>query len=156
MDNPDPGMALLRPQFECLVRMNWVRHCAPEAWISTFSGEVEEGANKEPAEFPKMHQMLAALDAHDDGVAGDAFTALKLQGWDALNSYTHGGLRAIKRALFGFEPGLVDEVLRTSNGLILIAALHIANQCGDEELAFRLYKIAAGFNDCFAAPLPDL
>lgn len=155
-DNPAPAMALLRPQFECLVRMNWVRWCATDKWMDSFSGDVAEDATKEPEEFPKMYQMIAAFEGHEKKVVGEAFNALKLQGWDALNSYTHGGLRAVRRALGGFEEGLIDEVIRTSNGLVFIAALHIAEGCKADELILQLYQTAAKFNDCFAAPLPDV
>jgi len=156
-DNPAPAMALLRPQFECLVRMNWVRWCACEKWIKNFSGDVAEGATKEPEEFPKMYQMLGAFEGHEKKkIIGESFNALKLQSWDALNSYTHGGLRAVRRALKGFEAGLIDEVIRTSNGLVFIAALHIAEGCKASELIQQLYQTATNFNDCFAAPLPDL
>jgi hypothetical protein len=154
-DNPAPAMALLRPQFECLVRMNWVRWCASEKWMEDFSGDVDEDAPKEPEEFPRMYQMLGAFEGHEKKkIIGEAFTALKLQGWDALNSYTHGGLRAVRRALNGFEAELIDEVIRTSNGLVFIAALHIAEGCRADELILRLHTAAANFNDCFAAPLP--
>lgn len=62
----------------------------------------------------------------------------------------------MRRALNGFEAGLIDEVIRTSNGLVFIAGLNIAEGCKAPELIQQLYQTATNFNDSFAAPLPDV
>lgn len=73
---------------------------------------------------------------------------LKKLAWDSLNSYTHGGLRAMIKALDGFTPDLLMWMLKTTNSLTYISLQLIAQIANDIERSERLFAIHEAMPDC--------
>lgn len=147
-ENETAAFALLRPQFEGKVRMAWVRYAAPEGWMDAFASEVVDQL-REPASFYRIEDMLDGLDANAPAYLAAALRAMKTDAWDAMNSYTHGGLRAINRVLIGIDPELVEEVVKVSNGILLNTAMAMAENCRQYDLSPRLYEAADRAGDLF-------
>lgn len=98
------AFALVRCQFECIVRGAWVHHRATDTEIERF---VEKDEIK-----PKMWQMIEALEQQppfDDKL----LSYVKAKAWEPMNGYTHGGIHQISRRMVGdfIEPAFNDESL---------------------------------------------
>lgn len=149
VDNPTSAIALVRLQYEAVLRGSWVFYAAPDQWIDSFGSQPGSNSRKEPAEFPKVYKMLEKLAASPaEPVLAESLSALKDRAWDALNSYTHGGLRLMVRSLDGFEPELLAWMLRTTNSLCYIAAQLIAHVANDPARSNQLLTTRNAMSDC--------
>lgn len=149
IENATSALALVRLQYEAVLRGSWLFYAAPDAWIEKFSSQPKSNHGSEPAEFPKVYQMLEQLAASPaEPVLPQSLSALKEKAWDALNSYTHGGLRMMVRSLDGFEDELVAWMLRTSNSLSYIAAQLTAHVANDPVRSNQIFAIKNAMPDC--------
>lgn len=151
-DNPTSALALVRLQYEAVLRAAWTQFAASETWIEKFSSQPESNEGKEPAKHPRVCEMLEQLQASaaDPKLHQSLFT-LKAKAWDALNSYTHGGLRLMVRSLNGFEDDLLIWMLRTTNSLSYVAAQLLAFVANDPACSQRLARVRSGMLDCMHA-----
>lgn len=149
VDNPTSALALVRLQYEAVLRGSWVFYAAPDKWIDSFGSQPGSNSRKEPAEFPKVYKMLEELAVSPaERVLAQSLSALKERAWDALNSYTHGGLRLMVRSLDGFEPELLDWMLRTTNSLSYIAAQLLAHVANEPVRSNQLLATRNTMSDC--------
>lgn len=152
IDNATSALALVRMQYEAVLRGSWVFYAAPDAWIAKFSSQPKSNHGSEPADFPKVYQMLEQLTASPaEPVLPQSLSALKEKAWDALNSYTHGGLRMTVRSLDGFEDELLAWMLRTTNSLSYIAAQLTAHVANDPQRSNQIFAIRNAMPACMHA-----
>ena len=148
VDNPAPALALVRLQYEAVLRGSWILYAAPATWLEDFKSQGAHG-RKETTLFPKVFEMLDQLDMSPaESVLPQSLRALKDRAWDALNSYTHGGLRLMVRALDGFEPALLMWMLRTTNSLCYVAAQLICHVANDPARSNRILDARNAMPDC--------
>ena len=125
------AFALIRSQFESLVRGLWLHLCAtPE--------ELQEFVEKDRLPL-KFGEMLAAIEQHAD--FGDkVLFQYKIEGWKAMNGYTHGGMHQIARRVKSasiepnYQPEEVIEALKASGILALLALLQIGRLANSEKM----------------------
>lgn len=146
--NPTVAMALVRLNYEALVRANWVLFGADEAWVETFAVPVVE--NNEP-DFPEMGKMLDSLSKCPACLVSIALSKLKQQAWSAMNSYTHGGQRQVARYLGRYDDDMLEEVMRTVNALYWYAARTAFHAGENEEMGRQLLDVYNTFQDCMHA-----
>jgi len=79
--------ALVRSAVECYVRATWVKEVASDSQISSRL----DAANDDRPWKPDIHAMASQLDAT---VHAPLMSNLVSSTWNALCSYSHGGLRA--------------------------------------------------------------
>lgn len=152
-ENPVSALALVRLQFEAVVRGAWILFAASEPWVTLFSSPPASNDGKEPAVFPRMNQMLDQLEsagAEPDLVV--SLSSLKAKAWDSFNSYTHGGLRSMIRTLNGHEQELLVWMLRTQNALSYLAAQLIARVADDAPCSDSLLQLRNAMADCMHLP----
>ncbi|MDV0440005.1 DUF6988 family protein [Xanthomonas sacchari] len=149
VDNPTSALALVRLQYEAVLRGAWVFYAAPDQWIDSFGSQPGSNSREEPVGFPYVYKMLGELAASPaEPVLAQSLSSLKERAWDALNSYTHGGLRLMVRSLDGFEPELLAWMLRTTNSLCYIAAQLIAHVANDPARSNQLLTTRNAMSDC--------
>ena len=126
--------ALVRLQYEALIRGMFFHHCVLEKEASEFS---------EGGEPPKIKQMIERLEKIPEFTSG-VLSKVHKREWRAMNSYTHGGSAQIHRRFSGSdlvgsysEEDRVD-ILRSSRYMAYMAASHAALFCGNPELAKQL------------------
>lgn len=123
---PSSALALVRVQYEALIRAFWTFFAAPETLILKFITPLEPDATKEPDLFPTITVMLAAIRDKAPPNAVRALSEFKNAGWGAMNSYTHGSLRPIIGCRNGYPPELLSQVIQIANGAALFACMLIA------------------------------
>ncbi|GGP22108.1 hypothetical protein GCM10010970_23590 [Silvimonas iriomotensis] len=118
------SIALLRPQFECLVRGIWLCYAANDNWVAKFTEPLKAETAKLANEGVGLADMLKALDSAPDA---PAHIVAQLRGykdvtWKALNSYTHGGIHPLARTLSGYPEQLLYDTTRNANAMVALCA----------------------------------
>lgn len=144
-------MALLRPQFESLVRAFWLMYAASETHVEKLSMPLTIETARRGDDLPMLSEMLKRLE----GVPGaPAHIVTQLQEykevtWKALNSFTHGGIHPLSKFVTGYPPKLVFDTLCNSNGIFMMAAQLLCITTGIPENQFHWRKLVDEFADCF-------
>lgn len=68
--------------------------------------------------------------------------------WKPLNSFVHGGLHAIHRHGTGYPVLLLLQVVRSSNGLLMMASMLLVILHGDEDQRGSVAVLQKEFGDC--------
>ncbi|MGN6457135.1 MAG: DUF6988 family protein [Achromobacter mucicolens] len=151
---PAPGIALLRPQYESLVRATWACHSAsgPELdrLLAPLTAESQQAAKK----LPSVPEMLAALEKSGPKGASRLLARARSRMNDGLNSFIHGGIVPFARQREGYPDALLIAVLQNSNGFSMLALVLLATIMEDEELANSIPALNASFQDVLPALEP--
>lgn len=148
-DNPTSALAIVRLQYEAVLRCAWIVFAASDDWVEKFSARPTSNEGKEPAEFLRVFEMLEQLQrSKADPMIHLSLSTLKEKAWDSLNSYTHGGLRLMIRSLEGFEDELLLWMLRTTNSLSYMSSQLLAFVANDPACSHRLNSVRKAMPDC--------
>ena len=135
------AFALLRVQFEALVRALWLQLCATQDEMRAFAEN-----DKLPLKFGAMVDAIESHPSFEDKV----LSSIQQHAWRAMNGYTHGGLhqiaRRIKRGSIepNYEPEEVIEVLKTSGIFALMALQQIGRIARHEALCSEVGALLNG------------
>lgn len=146
-----PGMALLRPQFESLVRVIWLVYAASEAQVEKLAMPLTEATARRGDDLPMLSEMLKRLEGTPDAPAHIVaqLQAYKDITWKALNSFTHGGIHPLAKYVTGYPPKLVFDTLCNSNGIFMMATQLLCILTGAPENQTQWRKLIDEFTDCF-------
>jgi hypothetical protein len=144
------AMAMVRLQFEAVVRAIWLHHGATEEWVERFCAPMEPGQLAEPALGPSVDAMLATISQTAPAFVGRMLVDLKAASWQPMNSYVHGGIRPVVQTLAGCTPPHLIGILRNANGLALMAGNVFVMACGDAELAGRIREVQLASMECLS------
>lgn len=146
-----PGMALLRPQFESLVRAFWLMYSASEAQVEKLAMPLTEATARRGDDLPMLSEMLKQLEATPEAPRHIVaqLQAYKDITWKALNSFTHGGIHPMSKFVTGYPPRLVFDTLCNSNGIYMMAAQLLCVLTGIPKKQTQLGKLVDEFTDCF-------
>ena len=149
------AIALLRLQYETLVRAVWLLYAAPDSAIAKIvaplSPEAEQAASNV---LPSFSSMMKEIGKTAPAEAFRHLEAFKEDSWKPLNSFVHAGIHAVNRNKEGYPAGLLAQLLRDSNtlsGLSAIALLHLIEQ---PALGQRVAEVSARYADCLQANPP--
>lgn len=146
-----PGMALLRPQFESLVRAFWLMYSASEAQVEKLAMPLTEATARRGDDQPMLSEMLKRLEGTPEA---PAHLVVQLQAykditWKALNSFTHGGMHPLSKYVTGYPPKLVFDTLCNSNGIFMMATQLLCILTGAPGNQTQWRKLIDEFTDCF-------
>lgn len=146
-----PGIALLRPQFESLVRAFWLMYSASEAQVEKLSMPLTIETARRGDDLPMLSDMLKRLAVTPEAPAHIVaqLNAYKDIAWKALNSFTHGGIHPLSKFVTGYPPKLIFDSLCNSNGILMMAAQLLCILTGVPENQIPWRKLRDEFTDCF-------
>ena len=152
-DMPASAIALLRPQFESLVRAFWLMYSASETQVEKLSMPLTLETAKRGDDLPMMAEMLKRLEASPEAPKHVVaqLKAYKDVAWKALNSFTHGGIHPLSKFVTGYAPKLVFDSLCNSNGIFMMTAQMLCILTGAPANQTRWRKLIDEFKDCFHA-----
>lgn len=136
MDNQRHGSAaaLVRPQYETMIRGSWFFHCATEAKIESFL---------DGGKAPGIKEMIGNLEKLPGYDAGQ-LSRIHAKVWGIMNSYTHGGSEQAhyhnSETDIGvnFQPETLREIVRSCSAIALSSANVVAIISGNLEVARQL------------------
>lgn len=142
------SIGVLRMQFETLVKAVWALYAASETSIAKLYSELSNDSAKWADSVPLLSEMLKQLDGKAPPQALGPLNEFKEYSWKPLSSYIHGGVHAITRHRKGYPEGLLDQAVRSSNGLQLMTGMMLIILSGDSRQHGRVSKIQQQFVDC--------
>lgn len=151
---PSAATALLRPQYEALVRGAWSLHAATDEQVGVLMQPLAADADKQARKLPMATEMLTALD--EVAPAGLLAPLREFHGvaWTGLNSYVHAGLHPIARRVEGYPEALGLQLVRNSNGILHMAYRLLASLTGSPSVMAITTRVWEDHRDCFPVPLP--
>lgn len=135
------AFALIRAQFETLVRALWLHLCATPEELQAF-------ANSDHLPL-KVGPMVAVIESHPS-FEDKVLSGIKLNAWKAMNGYIHGGMHQVARRIKSgsiepnYEPEEVIEVLKASGFFALMALQQIGRIASDEVLVSDVGALLRG------------
>lgn len=145
--------AVLRSQFEALLRGVWTLHCASDLQVEKLSSHLSTESQQatknlpQPAEMigdmekvPHLANLLISLREFKDG------------SWLPLNSFVHSGIHAVHWTRFEPPPALLDQMFRSSNGLAILAFQHLAILTGKPGIQAEVISVCAPYSSCLPNP----
>lgn len=151
---PNTASAILRLQYEALLRGSWLLYSASEAELARATGEMTLQGQASAQHLPNTREMLDRLVAMlktQPTLIGlvRPLQEIREQSWKAMNSFVHAGLHPLHRSSEGFPAALADQLVRNSNGMMHMAArLHARLSLGLGAPAATLERAFVGFEDC--------
>lgn len=144
------GLALMRPQYESLIRGFWLMHADTDAWFAKLRTAGIVGPNAlNKLETPIIADMLKSLDRSD----APAHILRQLNDFRGINnstfnSFTHSGLIALVSNGMGYEPKLIYDALRNCNAVASINLQMLFILTGYEEVMEPVRSMHYKFPDC--------
>ena len=120
--------ALIRLQFEALVRGAWALYVATDALIDVMNAPLDAASDESARKLPGATAMLRALSGRAPAGLTTPLEHFYASAWHGLNSYVHTGIHPIRRRIEGYPVELAVQQIRNGNGLLhlsyrLLAAL---------------------------------
>lgn len=135
------AFALIRPQFEALVRALWLSLCASAEDVQAFVD-----SDHLPLHFG---QLVEAIEKHND-FESKVLSGVKKAAWKAMHGYTHGGMHQIARRIKdssiepSYDPQEIIEVLKASGTFGLMALLQIGRLASNDQVIDDVSKRLSG------------
>lgn len=143
------GMAMLRLQFEAVVKELWVLYIASDTFINKLIAPLTlESEQVASNSLPTCKVMLSEIERKGPVGLHRHLGTFKDQSWRALNSFVHSGIHAISRHRNGYPAQLFINVVRQSNNLTHLSAVGLASYSQDQELALHVAMLFKKFGDC--------
>lgn len=151
MGLPNAALALLRPQFETLLRGIWLLYAADEKWVRQYHKPLTASSVNAADRAPDVKEMfdeLATIDRPDVRAVVANLDQYRGVNWKALNSFTHGGKHPMSRSALGYPDELVTNVVRNANGLVCLAVQFVAILSGDPASMEPVRRLHDEYQDC--------
>jgi len=145
---PNSASALLRMQYEALLRSAWLMFVATPAQIEKLANPLDLDTEKAAKNLPGYLEMLnAVVLVAPQGLAAP-LAEFNQYSRHALNSYVHAGIHPLHRARNGYPTEIAVTVIRFSNGVMHFAYRLLATLSGSQGRTDRVTRIYMAFPDC--------
>lgn len=144
--------AVLRSQFEALVRGTWVYYRASDNQVQNLSSDLSIETQRANKNAPHVAEMLGELKKSPQ--LANLLISLgefKDSSWLPLNSFVHSGIHAVHWTRIEPPRELFDQIFRGSNGLAVLAFQHLAMLTGKPKLQNDVIAVCATYSGCLPA-----
>lgn len=146
------AIALMRLQFEALTRGMWLLYAASDTQVESLASELTLDTDRGARKLPMLSQMLEAVEGKAPEEALRMLLQFKEKNWYGMNSFVHSGIHPLQRHVDGYPQELIENVVRSSNGLNTMTGMLGAILTGDPQL----FKEAQALQTRHAHVLPPL
>lgn len=126
--------ALIRLQFEALVRGAWAFYVATDELIEVMNAASDESARK----LPGAASMLRALPGHAPAGLTVPLEHFYSSAWRGLHSHAHTGIHPVRRRIEGYPIELAAQQIRDGNGLLHLSYRLLAALTGSTEIMAKI------------------
>lgn len=152
--SPPSAIALVRPQYESLVRAVWARHAARPGELARLLAPLTLESQQAARKLPGVSEMLAAIEKTGPKGAGALLARARERLWDGLNSFIHGGIHPFKRRQEGYPLSLLTDTLKNANALSVLTLLVLAELTADPAVVDLVHVLQGEFQDILPALEP--
>jgi len=151
---PSSGSALLRLQYEALLRAAWILYAANANQLEKLSSNLSLDSEQAAKNAPGYLDMLVAVRKHAPAGLAEPLHEFSQYSRHALNSFVHGGIHPLRRTQEGFPVQLAARVVKMSNGLLYIAYRMLAVLTGSQRRLDQVNHVCIEFKECLPMPEP--
>lgn len=152
LGNFTSAMALIRLQYEALVRGMWIHYGgATEEWVAKLAADLTDESARRANSLPSLKEMLDSLNGRCDEVALSMLLEFKEYSWRPLSSFVHGGIHALHRKDRGYPVVLLEQAVRHSNGVAGMVGMLVVLLSANPALKGVIPSIQHEFADCCPA-----
>jgi hypothetical protein len=150
--NYTSAVALVRLQYEALVRSMWLLYSASDEAVSKLMSELTTESAHKANSIPMLTEMLERLNGKAPQAAIAMLQEFKEYSWKPLSSFVHGGIHAISRHSKGYPRTLLIQLLKISNGVLAMAGQLLVILSGDPRQQAKIPALQRAFSDCLPDP----
>ena len=145
---PNSGSAVLRLQYEALLRAAWLLFSASTAQIEKLGRTLDLEAEQAAKNLPGYLEMLDAVAKKAPAGLSAPLAEFNQYSRHALNSFVHAGIHPLRRARDGYPIEMAATIVRFSTGLMHFAYRMLASLSGSQQLMDRVTKLYVEYQDC--------
>ncbi len=149
---PSSAIALLRPQFEGLLRAAWAKYSASDLDLDRLLAPLSIQSQQAAKKLPSVTEMLACLEKSGPRGAAALLARSRSRLNDGLNSFIHGGIHPFARRRDGYPIRLLIDMQKNSNALSILTLIVLAEISLEPEVSEFMATLHQEFDDV----LPEL
>lgn len=145
---PNAAAALLRLQYEALLRSAWLLYAASEDQIAKLDRTLDTEAELASKNVPSYLEMLAAIVRSAPAGLSKPLAEFNQYSRHAMNSFVHAGIHPLARTRDGFPAVIALRMLKFSNALMHLAYRQLAVLTGSPRRMAKVTDLYASFETC--------
>lgn len=149
---PASAIALVRSQYESLVRAVWSNHAATESELQRLLAPLSLQSQQAAKKLPGVPEMLARLEVDGPRGAAALLSRARTRIGDGLNSYVHGGIHPFARGRDGYPISFLIDIQKNSNAMSFLTMLVLAEASKDADVVEAMPVL----HHRFESVLPEL
>ncbi len=145
---PNSAAAVLRLQYEALLRATWLLFSASPTQVEKLSRVLDLQSEQAAKNLPGYLDMLEAVVKKAPLGLSAPLVEFNQYSRHALNSFIHGGIHPLHRTRNGFPAEMAGTLVRFSNGLAHFAYRMLASLSGSQRRMDRVTHLYENFKGC--------
>jgi hypothetical protein len=141
------AFSMLRLQFDALTRSVWLLWGATDSKVERIMQDLTNDTANADNGLPSHVDMIKQIEKSAPAEATRLLKEFREVTWKASSSFVHGGIHAMKRHSEGYPVILVKQIIISSNGLIMVTAVHLATLTGNEHVTNDIIRIRDKYRD---------
>lgn len=130
------AIALLRLQFEAVVRAAWLLHAATDEQANRLSAPLSLESEQGAKNLPSVDAMIGRLERDGPRGSGALLRRFQVQQMRALNSFVHAGIHPVQRRATGYPEPMLRDLVRISNAVAMLTVV-VLSELGTPVPGFR-------------------
>lgn len=148
---PTSATALVRLQFEALLRSVWIIFMAKEDQLEKLATPLSTASQQAAKNMAGIAEILKKLETSSvPAELSRILNAFYQASAPALNSFVHGGIHPLQRSAAGFPVELGRQVIKQSNMLMHTTYRLRAQVMGSIELMKKTTDVCRRYADCLS------
>lgn len=149
VDAPNSASALLRLQYEALLRGVWLMFAAKPEQVEKLATTMLDLESEQAAKnLPGYLEMLNAVAKVAPTGLAEPLVEFNQYSRHALNSFVHSGIHPLHRSRHGYPMEMALTVVRFSNAVMHFAYRLLASLSGSQRRMDRVTRVYIDFRDC--------
>lgn len=140
--------ALIRLQFEALVRGAWVLYVATDESIDAMNAPLDATSDESVRKLPSATTMLRALSGRAPAGLTTPLEHFYASAWHGLSSYVHTGIHPTHRRIEGYPIELAAQQIRDGNALLHLSYRLLAALTGSAEIMAKVTEAWRAHQAC--------
>jgi hypothetical protein len=146
------ALSIMRLQYEALTRSIWLLYAATDLQVEKMSSPLTLDAEHAAKKMPMFGAMLEQIVKTAPTQASRMLLSFKETNYHAMNSFVHSGIHPLRRQVEGYPVKLIQDAVRSSNGLNMMTLQVGVILTGDP----RFDGVVRAMQDEFHQILPSL
>ncbi|MCP4989020.1 MAG: hypothetical protein GY928_24070 [Colwellia sp.] len=146
------AIGVMRLQFEAVAKATWLFHAASDSSIDKMTRMLSIDNDNTDNSLPMVAEMIKKLGRKVPKQAKAMLLEFKDIRYKSLSLYLHGGIHAQQQQGISYPEELIENAIKSSNGLLTVTAMLAATLTGNKVIAKDVSKIQSRHSCC----LPEL